>query len=95
MNLSVGLVNVSSQDHRNDVQKGATSALGPVIQALPNRDHSVTNHMADLLEWLYDIHHYACQYMKVANDRMKICCDCLGSSAGFQEGEQVWLNHPT
>jgi hypothetical protein len=49
--------------------------------------------VADLVDWLYDIHHYAHQHLKVASDWMKACYDHLANSVGFQEREQVWLYH--
>jgi hypothetical protein len=44
------------------------------------------------MDWQHDIHHYARQHLKVTSDSMKACYDCLANSAGFQEGDQVWLN---
>jgi hypothetical protein len=38
------------------------------------------------VDWLHDIHHYACQHLKV-------CYDCPASYTGFQEGDEVWLYH--
>jgi hypothetical protein len=47
------------------------------------------------MDQLHDIHSYACQYLKLASDRMRMCYDFLGSSAGYQEGNHVWLYYPT
>jgi hypothetical protein len=41
------------------------------------------------------IHHFARQHLKMASDRMKARYDRLANSAGFQEGERVWLYRPT
>jgi hypothetical protein len=35
------------------------------------------------------------QHLKVASDRMKTRYDRLANSAGFQEGDRVWLYHQT
>jgi hypothetical protein len=35
------------------------------------------------------------QHLKVASDRMKTHYDRLANSAGFQEGDRVWLYHQT
>jgi hypothetical protein len=71
------------------------SALRPVIQASPDKGKSMISYMADLMDQLHDMHHYVCQHLKVARDRMKACYDHLANSAGFQEGDQMWLNCPT
>jgi hypothetical protein len=54
----------------------------------------MTNYMK---AWLHEIHHYACQHLKVASDRMKAHYDCMANTAGFQEADQdqVWLCHLT
>jgi hypothetical protein len=49
----------------------------------------------NLMEWLQDIHHYACQHLNAARDRMKRCYYCLTNITGFQEGDQVWFQQPT
>jgi hypothetical protein len=61
----------------------------------PDREQSVTSYAADLVERLHDIHHFTRQHLKVASDRMKEPCDQLANSAGFQEGNRVWLYCPT
>jgi hypothetical protein len=43
----------------------------------------------------YNIHNYARQHLKMASDRMKTRCDTLANSAGYQEGDRVWLYRPT
>ena len=35
------------------------------------------------------------QHLKVVSDRMKARYNQLANSAGFQEGDRVWLYHPT
>jgi hypothetical protein len=39
----------------------------------------------------HDTHSYDSQHLKLASDRMKMCYDHLANSAGYQEGNQVWL----
>jgi hypothetical protein len=41
------------------------------------------------------IHHFVRQHLKMASDRRKSRYDRLANSAGFQEGERVWLYRPT
>jgi hypothetical protein len=47
------------------------------------------------VERLHDTHHYARRHLKVASDSMKARYDRLANSAGFQEGDHVWLYRPT
>jgi hypothetical protein len=54
-----------------------------------------TDYAADLVDHLHDIHNYARQHLKMASDRMKTRYDKLANSAGYQEGDRVWLYHPT
>jgi len=54
----------------------------------------VTDYAADLAERLRDTHNFARQHLKVASDRMKARYDQLANSAGFQEGDRVWLYRP-
>ena len=42
-----------------------------VFGAPPDKEQSTTDYTADLVERLHDIHHFACQHLKVASDRMK------------------------
>jgi hypothetical protein len=60
-----------------------------------NKEQYVTDYVADLVDQLHDIHHYAGQHLKVASDRMKAHYDCLANFVGFQTGDQVCLYHPT
>jgi hypothetical protein len=46
------------------------------------------------VERLYDIHHFACQHLKVATNWIKDHYDQLANVAGFQEGNRVWLYCP-
>jgi hypothetical protein len=48
-----------------------------LFRAALNKEQSVTDCMADLVDRLHDIHHYAHQHLKVASDWMKSHCDCL------------------
>jgi hypothetical protein len=48
-----------------------------------DKELSTINYMADIVDWLHDIHHYACQHLKVASDRRKARYDHLANSAGF------------
>jgi hypothetical protein len=43
----------------------------------------------------YKIHNYACQHLKMASDWIKARYDKLANSAGYQEGDRVWLCCPT
>jgi hypothetical protein len=63
--------------------------------APPDKEQSTTDYVADLVERLHDTHHYARRHLGVASDRMKDRYDRLANSAGFQEGERVWLYRPT
>jgi hypothetical protein len=59
-----------------------------------DKEESTTDYAANQFQWLYDIHHFARQNLKMASDRMKAHYDQLANSAGFQEGERVWLYQP-
>jgi hypothetical protein len=61
----------------------------------PDKEQSMTDYAADLVKWLHDIHHFICQHLKVASDRMKARYNQLANSAGFQEDDRVWLYCPT
>jgi hypothetical protein len=43
---------------------------------------------------IHDIHDYARQHLKLASDRMKTQYDKLANSAGYHEGDWVWLFRP-
>jgi hypothetical protein len=45
--------------------------------------------MADLVEQLHDIHHFARQHLKVASNRMKARYEQLAYLANFQEGDSM------
>jgi hypothetical protein len=66
-----------------------------IFRAPPDREQSATSYAADLVERLHYIHHFARQHLKVASDRMNVRYDQLANSAGFQEGDRVWLYRPT
>lgn len=75
------------------VQKGAMPDLQPIFLVLPTRNIPQQTWQTS---WnSCDIHHYACQYLKKASNRMKVCYVCLANSGGFQQGDQVWLYCPT
>jgi hypothetical protein len=59
-----------------------------------DKKQCTTNFVADIVDRLHDIHHYARQHLKVASDRMKARYDRLANSAGLQ-GDQVRLYRPT
>jgi hypothetical protein len=54
--------------------------------AHPDKEGLTTDHAADLVDHLHDIHHYARQHLKLASDRMKIRYDKSANSAGYHEG---------
>jgi hypothetical protein len=58
---------------------------------LPDKESTATDYAADLVDHLHDIHKYARQLLKLASDRMKTRYDKLASSAGYQEGDIMWL----
>jgi hypothetical protein len=43
----------------------------------------MTDYVADIVDQLHDIHHYAHKDVKVASDRMKASYDHLANSMGF------------
>jgi hypothetical protein len=51
----------------------------------------MTDYIANLIELLHGFHHYAIQHVKITSDMMKACYNNLANSAGFQEGDRVWL----
>jgi hypothetical protein len=63
--------------------------------APPDKEQSTADYVADLVERLHDTHHYARRHLRVASDRMKARYNRLANSAGFQEGDRVWLYRPT
>jgi hypothetical protein len=63
--------------------------------ASPDKEQSETDYVADPVDRLHNIYHYACQHLKAATDRIKASYDRLADSAGFQEGDQLWLYRPT
>jgi hypothetical protein len=65
-----------------------------LFRAPPDKEHSTTGHVADRMDWLHDINHYACQHLKVASEWIKVHYDRLANSMGFQEGDQR-LSCPT
>ena len=61
----------------------------------PDKEQPTTDYAADLVDHLHDIHNYARQHLKLASDRMKTRYDKLANSAGYDEGDRVWLYRPT
>jgi hypothetical protein len=59
--------------------------------APPDKERPTTYHAADLVGHLHDIHHYARQHLKLTSDRMKTRFYKLANSAGYHEGDRVWL----
>jgi hypothetical protein len=57
----------------------------------PDKELPTTDYAADVVDHLHDIHNYARQHLKLASDRMKTRYDKLANSAGYQEGDRVWL----
>jgi hypothetical protein len=43
---------------------------------------------------IHGIHEYARKHLKLASDRMKTRYDKLANSAGYKEGDRVWLYRP-
>jgi hypothetical protein len=56
-----------------------------------DKERPTTDQAADLVDHLHDIHNYARQHLKLASDRMKTRYDKQANSAGYQEGDMVWL----
>jgi hypothetical protein len=61
----------------------------------PDKELPTTDYATDLVDHLHDIHNYARQHLKLASDRMKTRYDKLAKSAGYHEGNRVWLYRPT
>jgi hypothetical protein len=61
----------------------------------PDKERPTLDHAADLVDHLQDIHEYVRQHLRHASDRMKIRNDKLANSAGYHEGDSVWLYRPT
>lgn len=66
-----------------------------LFRAPRDKEESMIENAANLVEKLHDIHSFARQHIKVASVRMKARYDHLANSAGFQEGDRVWLYRPT
>jgi hypothetical protein len=47
------------------------------------------------MDHLHNIHNYARQHLKLASAWMKTWYDKLANSAGYQDGDRVWLYCPT
>jgi hypothetical protein len=65
-----------------------------LIFGAPWTREATKDYAADLVKQLH-IHNFAHQHLKVASDWMKASYDKLANSAGFQEGNRVWLYRPT
>jgi hypothetical protein len=60
----------------------------------PGKELPTTDYATDLVDHLHDIHSYARRHLKLASDRMKTRYDKLANSAGYHEGDRVWLYRP-
>jgi hypothetical protein len=58
-------------------------------------ERPTTDHAAGYLNHLHDIHVNGRQHLKLASDRMKNRYDELANSAGYHEGDRVWLYRQT
>jgi hypothetical protein len=61
----------------------------------PDKERPTTDYAAELVDHLHEIQEYASQNLKLASDHMKTRYDKLANSAGYQEGDRVWLYRPT
>jgi hypothetical protein len=61
----------------------------------PDKERPTIEHAANLVDYLRNIHNYARQHLRLASNRMKTRYDKLANCAGYQEGDRVWLYHPT
>jgi hypothetical protein len=59
--------------------------------APPDKGHSTTNYVTEIVDLMHAIHQYICRYSKVFNEKMEARYDRLANFAGFYEGVQVWL----
>ena len=55
---------------------------------------STSDYVTNLRERLCKVHNDVRDKLKLASDRMKTRYDLRGTSAGFQEGDKVWLYNP-
>ena len=67
---------------------------GLMFGAPSDKEQSTTDYAADIVKWLHDIHQIALQHLNVGRGRMKARYKQLVNSAGFQEGNRVWLYSP-
>jgi hypothetical protein len=65
------------------------------LGASPDKEMSTTDYTTELIESLDNIHHFAREHLKLSSDRMKARYDRLANSAGYREGDRVWLYLPT
>jgi hypothetical protein len=61
----------------------------------PDKERPTTDYAADLVDYLQDIHQYTRQHLKLASEWMKTRYHKLANSAGYQEGDSVWLYRST
>jgi hypothetical protein len=69
--------------------------MWPPVWATPDKERPTIDHAANLVDHLHDIHNYARQHLNLASDWMKTRYDRLANCARYQEGDKVWLYHPT
>jgi hypothetical protein len=60
-----------------------------------DKERPTTDHAADLVDHLHDIHNYARQHLKLASHRMKTRYYKLANCGGYHKGDGVWLHRPT
>jgi len=103
MRLPIFLLAYRSSTHETTGVTPASMVIGRELRppgdlmfgGPPDKEQSTADYTADLVERLHDIHHFARQHLKIASDRMKARYDQLANSAGYQEGDRVWLYRPT
>jgi hypothetical protein len=61
----------------------------------PDKKRPTAYFAAELVDHLHDIHQYARQNLMLTSNHMKTRYDKLVTSAGYQEGDRVWLYRPT
>jgi hypothetical protein len=79
----------------------ASIMLGRVLRLLygllfgtpPGKEQPTTNHVANLVDRLHDIHNYTRRRPKLPTDQIKCRCDRLDNCTGYHQGEEVWPCH--
>jgi hypothetical protein len=60
----------------------------------PDKEWPTIDKVADVVDWVHDIHSYTHQLLKLASDWMKTQFDFLANCVGYQMGDIVWLYRP-